>query len=139
MVPKRCRKHSSKATRHSHAFFLKKVNEDLGIGLRFEMVSLRSQLRAELTIVINLSIENDGDSAVLVGNWLASTGQVNNAQASMTKSAAVCRIDPSRQFVRTAITDGSNHPVKKLFFLVYGRLRIYESGDSTHQIKYFRS
>src|SRR4030095_9467217 len=58
---------------------LVKVEDDLGIGMRCELVPACFEFGAQLDIVENLAIEDDPECAVLIADWLLAARKVHDA------------------------------------------------------------
>src|SRR5262249_30798376 len=62
--------------------FFPEVWDDLGVAIRVEAMAARLQSRSELRVVEKFAVENDVDTAVLVGDRLFAVSDADNAQAS---------------------------------------------------------
>jgi hypothetical protein len=65
-IPDRECEHPPQMAEHRFAVLLVEVHEGLGVGSRAVDVPARHQLRPQLSVVVDLSIEGDPDGAVLV-------------------------------------------------------------------------
>src|SRR3989442_15921263 len=85
-IPQRERKNSVEFFDEVHPPFLIAVKQDLGVCPRSELVARRQQIFAELRKVVNLAIEDNPDSLVLVRHRLMARGaEVDDAQAAVSQ------------------------------------------------------
>src|SRR6516225_6154392 len=88
-VPDREGKHPVQVAHHLRAVALVKVYEHFGVAARRETVSRGQELPAQLMVIVDLAVEDDRDGAVLVGDRLVATGDVDDAQAPHAHGDAV--------------------------------------------------
>src|SRR5690242_14125089 len=67
----------------------------------------RLELRGELPVVVDLTIEGDPDRRRFVGQWLLTVGNVDNAQPSMAQRHS--RGDPVTVSVGAAMVEEVQH------------------------------
>ena len=84
------------------------MHDDLGIRLGLESVSASLETRAELTEVVDLSVEHRVNRAVLVRNRLRAGRQVDDAEA--THAECCLRIDVVALVVGSTMAQGGRHP-----------------------------
>src|SRR5205814_7385295 len=69
------RSHAIEAIEKGVAVLLVKMDDNLGVGMvGAKAVSGRDHLRAQFYKVVDLAVEDDGDSAVFVEHWLLTSG-----------------------------------------------------------------
>jgi hypothetical protein len=64
-------------------------------------------LRAEVLVVIDFAVEDDGDGVVFVEHGLVAAGEVNDGQAAMAEGNM--RINEETGIVRAAMSEGVAH------------------------------
>jgi len=92
------------------SFFLIKVEDDLGIGARGELMSPTEQLLPEFQVVEDLAIERNPQGTVLVGHGLVAAGEIDDAEAGVRQTYAILRMKSS--IVRSAMRQHPDHPPK---------------------------
>ncbi len=60
---------------------LVEMDEDLGVRVRRETVAAALQLTAQLAVVVDLAVLDDGDAAVLVGDRLVAVLEVDDRES----------------------------------------------------------
>src|SRR5690349_15035922 len=83
------------------------MNNRFGIGVGGETMAALQQLLSQLGIIVDFTVEQNPNGAVLVGNWLMSPGNVNYAEAAVPQSDSGGDINPG--VVRPAMTQGVVH------------------------------
>ena len=77
------------------------MRDRLAIALRAEAMTASAQLVAQLTVVVDFSIEDEGDRLVFVGERLIATGDINDAQTA--HGQADIAVDEVAGAIRTAM------------------------------------
>src|SRR5437660_12449761 len=95
------REHSAKPRHACLAPSFPCVHDHFRIASRAERVTECRQLQDQSLIVINLSIEDDDDTAVLIPQRLLSGRKIDNRQPSMSEADA--SLDVQAAFVRPAM------------------------------------
>jgi hypothetical protein len=79
-------KHAVQPFGQSSTPFLVAVDENLGIGVRrAENMTARHELSPQLQVIIDLTVEDHRDRAILVPKRLVTTVDVDNGETTMTK------------------------------------------------------
>jgi len=82
-----------------------------------------------LKIVVDLAVKNDPGAAVLIGDGLLASGQIDDREAAHAETDATVYV--KAVFVRTAVPDRLAHARQQRF--VHGfSVMIYYAYDSTH-------
>ena len=71
-----------------HAPLLPTVDDDLGIAIGFESVSVLLERRPELAKIVDASIEDNRDGAILVVHRLASARWIDDCETSVAERDA---------------------------------------------------
>ena len=100
-IPEREGEHSAKALDARFAPGLPCVHDDLGVAFRAERVAERGELGDQLLEVVDLSVVDDRDAAILVEQRLLAGGDRDDRQATMAKAYA--GLDVVTHFVRPAV------------------------------------
>jgi hypothetical protein len=78
VVPEGEGEHPAQPLHQSSAVLLVEMDQNLGVALGPESVSPGLEPAAQLLVVVNLTIENDLDRAVFVGDRLVAAFHVDN-------------------------------------------------------------
>ena len=114
LVPNRQREHAVKAIDGAVAQFLVQVDDHFGVGVGLELVAVRHQLFAQVLEVVNLTVEDRLDQAVLVANRLVgSSTKVDNAEAAKAQAGAPAWRHVGRGMVGSAVPDGIGHHAQR--------------------------
>ena len=93
----------------------------------------RFQITAQFHVVVNLPVKNQVPTAIRGGHGLGSSGNVENAEATMAEADGGVEVGPFG--VRTAVCEGTGHRCQRLF----GGIRLVtergEAGDSAHMVE----
>jgi hypothetical protein len=105
------------------------MSDDLRVAVRAERMLASCKVGANLAIVVDLSVENDGDRLVLVGDGRVAGYQVDDGKAILRDSAR--RAPELAPRIRTAM-------VKARELLTHHRVIVSgpgpdDSTDATHQ------
>src|ERR1035441_666962 len=92
---------------------LVQMHDDLGVGVGGKPMAVALQAAAKLAEVVDLTVEDDGDGPVLVGDRLIAGDQVNDPQALDPEANAVRVVGSAR--VRPAVLDRRAHALQELF------------------------
>jgi hypothetical protein len=86
------------------------VNENLGVGLRSEVVAACREVTPEFDVVEDFPVEDDLDGTVFVGEGLTAAGRVDDAEPTMCESNAWrASIDVHTLTVGTTMGEGIAH------------------------------
>ena len=131
VVPQGDGEHPVQFAQAVRALLLVQVDDGFAVGMGLEMVAAVQQPLAQLAVIINFAVENQGDVAGFVGERLVAGFKVNNAQppdgqrdVGQLKFAAA---------VRPAMEDGGRHRVDALTVRQRLKLQIEDSANSTHK------
>ena len=131
VIPQGDGEHAVQFAQAVRALLLVQVDDGFAVGMRLEMVTAFQQPLAQLAVVIDLAVENQGDVAGFVGERLVAGFEINNAQppdgqrdVGQLKFAAA---------VRPAMEDASRHRVDALSVRQRLKLQIENSANSTHR------
>ena len=130
-VPEREREHAFEPVQHADAELLVAVDDHLGVGTRRERVSVRPELRGQLTIVVDLAVVDDPDATVLAGHGLMPGREVDDLKASHAESRRT--IDEKALVVRAAMVDAIGHPLEHGAVGDAIRARQDVADDAAHQ------
>jgi hypothetical protein len=81
-------------------------------------------------VVVDLAVERDPDSAVLVAHRLLAAGDVDNRQPPVRKARAT--VDDQALAVGSAMRDHIAHPHEPIFLGPLGGIEFQNSGNATH-------
>ena len=107
--------HAAQLGGQGGAVFLVAVQDDLGITVGLENVTLGLQLGAQVHKVEDLAVENDDNGAVLVIHGLLAGGQVDDAQAAEAQGYGVfggVTAQVVALHIRPAVDDAVGHPMQ---------------------------
>lgn len=90
---------------------LVEVDDDLDIGRGVEGMARGLELRSELRTVVDLSIADDHDGSVLVGNGLIPGLEIDDAEAPYSQADTRRPIEPAA--VRPAMAQDRRHPLEQ--------------------------
>ena len=107
LVPEREGKHAAKAIDRARAELLIEMNNRFGVALSAERVSPPFELPAQIAVVVDFSVKDDPDGAVLVGDRLLPTCEVDDAQPPHAEGHAVPEVHPL--VVRSAMDHRGAH------------------------------
>jgi hypothetical protein len=103
-----------------NSFRIRMCAEDMAPGFQFA---------AKLLLVVNLTVVDDPDRAILIGNGLFATLQVDDAQTAVAESNHAA--DIGTFIIRPAMRDGSEHP---LDLFVLNAFQVVLAANTTHAI-----
>jgi len=72
-----------------------------GIGLSGKTVSSVLQQIAQLVVIVNLTVEDNGDAAVLVEHRLLTARQIDNSETPHSEASGF--VDPFPALIRTSM------------------------------------
>ena len=85
-VPERNGKHAPKPGKDIFSAIFIEVDNGFGVGARGKNMAVGQQFLPQLGIVVDFAIEEYPDAAVLVGDGLMSSGNVNDTQATVAQT-----------------------------------------------------
>src|SRR3990172_11770722 len=107
------------------------MDDHLGIGVRAKMMSLLFQLVTQLFEIIDLSVANDPNRFVLVGNRLMASLQVNDAEAAHAEANTAVIIMPF--IIRAAMHNHASHACQNFPIQRGVPVQASYTVDSTHR------
>jgi hypothetical protein len=114
------------------------MDDGFRIARGVENMSCRFQLSTQAAVVVDLSVENDPDSAVFVVDWLVPGRQIDDAQPAHPQSHTVIDVNPL--IVGSAVPDHFAHPMDEIPVALEMPLRRLEVAvfcktcDATHEL-----
>src|SRR5665213_856041 len=88
------------------------MNDHLGVALRSEAVPFPLQVLPKFAMVVDLSVQDHRDRAILVEDGLVPRHEVYDPQSLDPQAHAVVYVHAAR--IGTAMLDGAAHPMQKL-------------------------
>src|SRR5215831_8550012 len=105
------------------------MDDDLGVRARPEAMAERRELVPQSAVVVDLSVEDDVDAAVLVGDRLITGLEIDHAQPGDAERNPP--LDVIAEGVGTAVPQRADHALDdRAVGAITGRQQ--ESGDPTH-------
>src|SRR6185369_12212623 len=89
-IPQSEGEHAVELADHAVAVLFVQVRQDFGVGSAAKCMSTFFEFRAQLTVVVDLAVENYGDAPVFVENRLFTRDEINNRQPSHPECYAGC-------------------------------------------------
>src|SRR5262245_58454207 len=83
------------------------MHQNLGVSRRFQDVPPRLQTITQGLVVVDLTVEDEPNRAVLVGQWLPASNKIDNGESSKSESSV--RVSVNAGIVRTAMRKPVNH------------------------------
>ena len=111
-IPDRQREHPPEEVEEAGAFVLVEVDQNLGIARGPESMPPGFEAVAKLGEVVDLAVEDGQDGAVLVGQGLVATGQVDDRQAA--KPERDVGVAVRARVVRPAMLEPVGHRPKRV-------------------------
>jgi hypothetical protein len=87
------------------------MDDGFGVARRVEAVAVRFQLAAQLAEVVDLAVEDDPNSLVLVVNRLMPRGQVDDAEPAHAEAHPALDVQPF--IVGSAMTNDLAHAMRE--------------------------
>src|SRR5213592_3658895 len=106
------------------------MQDDLGVALSGEHVSLRDQPTPQLAVVVDLAVEDDDLRPVFVEDRLSPARQIDDAEPSHPEADGALHIDAL--VVRPAMANRGAHPPHRGGGGGPGGVCVYDSDDTTH-------
>jgi len=106
------------------------VHDALGICLRLEYMSLVKKLVVQFPKVVDLAIQDDPYSPILIREWLMPCVQVNDAEA--TKSEAGIPVNVKTLIIGTTMPNGISHDTQLGLCDCARGINIDFAHDTTH-------
>ena len=94
------------------------------------------QVTPEFDVVVNLAVENDVDGFILVGDWLVSALDVDDAEPAAGEPRAELRQREIAGVVRPAVNDGVSHLLEDIRIAVFRDTAFKDACDSTHRDRF---
>src|SRR5712675_1958803 len=98
-------------------------------------MTARFKVRAQLAIVVNLSVKDDGNAVIFVESWLLASEQIDDCQTAHAQRDSVVEQIAFR--VRTAMMHAIAHRAQKLFTAIArrrARIEVGPTGYAAHKI-----
>ena len=116
------------------------MNDRLGITVGSELMTFVDQFLTNLLVVVNLTVEENLDRAIFVGNRLATSSQIDDGKSPETKRNTYrwilrfkCIVKIKSFVVRPSVLNNGRHPGEQ--FRRYSFLRVgpNRSGNAAHK------
>src|SRR5262245_55874163 len=121
-------KHAVQPFRQSSTPFLVAVDENLGIGVRrAKNMTPRHELGPQLQVIIDLTVEDDRDRAILVPKRLVTTADVDNGETTVTKINMGRLVEKKAFTIGAPMYQGARHGTQ-----VVNIAFDYETGQTAH-------
>ncbi len=105
VIPERYRKHPIQSRDELQAVLVVQVRNDLAVAVAAEPVSFGEQLTAQLTVVVNLTVEDDMYGAGFVRDRLRACDQIDHGQTAHSQA------DPRGDVYTVAIGTAMAHDI----------------------------
>lgn len=112
---------------------LVQVEDDLGVRARPEPVTGCFEARAVFRVIVDLTVRGEPDRPVLVGHWLATVLDVDEAQPPVGQSHAFGEVDPFT--IRSAVPDRAGHSLQHRLVDATRRLQRDDARDPAHPLR----
>src|SRR5438093_7168637 len=96
------------------AEILIEMKRNFAVRARPKLVSSLFEFFLDRLVTVEFTIHNDPKCFVFVGDWLTSSGQVDNAQPCVPQTNSTVGRDPVALPVRTAMTETPCRPLQRL-------------------------
>jgi hypothetical protein len=107
------------------------MDDDLGVGARREDVATVPKSALKIAIVVDLSVEDDVESPILVGDGLMAAVEIDDRQPANAETDR--SVDVIADVVRSAVDDRRTHSPNGLGIDWTLSLGVDDAADSTHQ------
>jgi hypothetical protein len=107
-----------------------KVNDGLGVTIRGVTMTAGLQLLPQSRVVVDFTIEDDPDGAILIADGLMSSGQIDDAETAHAEPNATLGVNPI--VIGTAMHHRVAHPSKKFGLQLCARRKLHNATDSAH-------
>ena len=108
LIPNSEGKHAAQMFGTVGAILVVGVNDRFGVAICIEGVAEFLELLAEFAVVVDLAVENDPGSSILIVNRLLPALQVDDRQAAHAQADRAVEVEPV--VIRSTMLDGSAHP-----------------------------
>src|ERR1700687_3833605 len=116
LVPDCESKHAAQVLRAIGPVTIVSVNDCFSIAIGVENVAELFQPFAQLAVVVNLAVENNPGSAVLIMDWLLSALQIDNREPPHAQGHRALEIETV--VVGPPVPDSAAHPARQLLIHV---------------------
>src|ERR1039458_1974584 len=106
------------------------MDNHLSVGLGFENMPLAQEESAQLTKVVDFSVENDPDSAILIRERLVATAKIDDREPHVTESHLRRQVHPL--IIRASMAYGIHHCSDQSGLYAGGLVKNQLSTNSTH-------
>src|SRR5437867_4070630 len=93
-VPDRESKHPAQFFHAAFALLLVEVNDSLGVAVSLKDMTLADQFLAQLAEVVDLSVEDDPDRPIFVGDRLVASYEIDDRQSTHAKRSTAVNMKP---------------------------------------------
>jgi hypothetical protein len=129
-IPDREGEHAPQALDAALARFLVEVHDHLRVRARAEVMAAGRELRGELAVVVDLTVEDDPDRTVLVGQRLISGLEIDDTEPP--HSEAQRTVEMLAASVRAPMEKGLRHTAKRHPRRGLGRITRLKAEDPAH-------
>ena len=130
-IPEPDGKHTAQLVDEIKPLLLVKVDQDLGVRVRLELVPPAEELLSQFTIVVDLAVERDPDGPGLVGKGLATGREPYNAQTAVPESDP--RLDMRTIFVGPTVDQQAFHHLDVARVDGFVLVKAVDTADSAHE------
>src|SRR5262249_19547850 len=121
-------KHAVQPFRQSSPPFFVAVDENLGIGVRrAENMTPPHELSPQLQVIIDLTVEDDRDRAILVPKRLVTTVDIDNCETTVSKIIIGHLVEKKAFTIGAPMYQGARHGTQ-----VVNIAFAYETGQTAH-------
>ena len=106
-VPDGESEHAAQVLNAILAILFKQVDDGFGVTVGGVAVAARDQLLAQGKMVVDLSVKDDVERAVFIGDWLMAAGHIDDAEAAHADASRAIGIETF--VVRSAVGDDTAH------------------------------
>src|ERR1700691_6778442 len=122
--------HAAQLVDAFRAHFLVEMDNHFGVSVRSQAMAAAQKLSAEFGEVINLSVENYPDGAILVKDRLMAARQIDDTEAAHSEAGSI--FDKDSFVIRAAMHDGLAHAVNRRRINPIARCGADDTCNSTH-------
>ena len=124
-------KHAAQFFQAPRPEFLVQMDDDLGVSVCFEGVTFAQEKGAQFLVIVDFPVEDDPDAAVLIGQGLMSSVQVNDREPAVAQSDLGGGVNAF--IVWTSMADSLKHRPNQSGLDVGLSIKIKLSADSAHK------
>jgi hypothetical protein len=106
------------------------MDNDFRISLRLESVTLADEKHPQFPEVVNLTIEDDPDGAVLIREWLVTSAEIDDREPPVSQAHA--RSPVESLIIGASMAYGTQHGADKRRINACTLIKIQFPADSAH-------